>query len=498
MGPFVDDTDFKTLENALTIANTDIRIKKNGAASAAKNSGGATADGNGGLYAVTWDATDTATVGELSVSIKVAGALVYFCTYTVLEEVVYDSLFLAAAPGYIVDQPVNVTKWAGTTVTTGDIAIKTTLAKTTHITGFNDVSTAQVNTEADTALSDIQLDHLFQLADPTGVVANNSFWAKMSSKGSPAVYTTYDGTTDSQEAIRDRGDAAWITGAGGDPWATAVPGAYGAGTAGNILGNRLDVAVGTRATQTSVDTIGTNVSTLLTRITSTIFSGITSLAQWLGMLAGKQVGNSTARTEMRATGAGGGTFDEVTDSQEALRDRGDAAWITGAGSDPAAIADAVWDEALSGHLTAGSAGAALNGAGSAGDPWTTLLPGSYGAGTAGNIVGNRLDAAVTTRATPAQVRTEADNALIAIHLDHLLAVADPGRSRRQLELLGETAFEERDPELHELREHDGLARGAARQHGRAADRRHLSASRHRGSRDLDQGQRAAHRSGGCL
>ena len=50
---------------------------------------------------------------------------------------------------------VNVTAWAGNTTTTGDIAIKTTLAKTTHITGFNDVSTAQVNTECDTALSDV-------------------------------------------------------------------------------------------------------------------------------------------------------------------------------------------------------------------------------------------------------------------------------------------------------------------------------------------------------
>ena len=52
---------------------------------------------------------------------------------------------------------VNVTSWAGNAVTTGDIAIKTTLAKTTHITGFNDVSTAQVNTEADTALADVGL-----------------------------------------------------------------------------------------------------------------------------------------------------------------------------------------------------------------------------------------------------------------------------------------------------------------------------------------------------
>jgi len=66
--------------------------------------------------------------------------------------------------------------------------------------------------------------------------------------------------------------------------------------------------------------------------------------------------------------------------------------VSGGSSDPAAIADAVWDEAISGHLTAGSTGAKLNSAASAGDPWTTALPGAYGAGTAGYILGTNLDA----------------------------------------------------------------------------------------------------------
>jgi hypothetical protein len=51
-----------------------------------------------------------------------------------------------------------------------------------------------------------------------------------------------------------------------------------------------------------------------------IFTGITSLAQWLGAMAGKQAANTTARNEIRATGAGSGTYDEATDSQEATRD----------------------------------------------------------------------------------------------------------------------------------------------------------------------------------
>lgn len=63
----------------------------------------------------------------------------------------------------------------------------------------------------------------------------------------------------------------------------------------------------------------------------------------------------------------------------------------------AELADGVWDEAISGHLAAGSTGNALNAAGSAGDPWSTPLPGAYGAGTAGKIIGDRLDAAVSSR-----------------------------------------------------------------------------------------------------
>jgi len=102
-------------------------------------------------------------------------------------------------------------------------------------------------------------------------------------------------------------------------------------------GGRLDVILDARASQTSVDAINTKIGTpagvsvsadiaavkadtgnLVTRITATLFSGITSLAQWLGLMAGKQTGNTTARTELRATGNGSGTFSEVTDSLEAM------------------------------------------------------------------------------------------------------------------------------------------------------------------------------------
>jgi len=56
------------------------------------------------------------------------------------------------------------------------------------------------------------------------------------------------------------------------------------------------------------------------------FNGITSLADWLGALAGKTADAAT-RAEINATTAGAG-YNETTDSLEAIRDRGDAAWRT--------------------------------------------------------------------------------------------------------------------------------------------------------------------------
>jgi hypothetical protein len=63
------------------------------------------------------------------------------------------------------------------------------------------------------------------------------------------------------------------------------------------------------------------------------------------------------------------------------------------GSSVGDIADAVWDEALSGHTTAGTAGKALSDASSAGDPWSTAVPGAYAAGTAGSRIGRIPDVA---------------------------------------------------------------------------------------------------------
>lgn len=71
------------------------------------------------------------------------------------------------------------------------------------------------------------------------------------------------------------------------------------------------------------------------------------------------------------------------------------------------IVDGVLDEALSAHLTSGSVGAGINAASSAGDPWATTLPGAYGSGSAGKIIGDNVNATISSRASQTSVDTVA-------------------------------------------------------------------------------------------
>lgn len=95
---FVSDSDFKTPQTGLTIANTDIKVLK-GAATAYvnKTSGGATTLINGDYYC-TMDATDTNTLGCGNVGVKVATALYVWEDFTVITTEEYDALFSNTGP----------------------------------------------------------------------------------------------------------------------------------------------------------------------------------------------------------------------------------------------------------------------------------------------------------------------------------------------------------------------------------------------------------------
>jgi hypothetical protein len=113
LGPFVDDTDGKTAETGLTIANTDIKIWKAGATSlVSKNSGGGTHMANG-VYSAVLDATDTNTLGSLVIFVSMSGALAVRVECVVLAANIYDSLI---GGGDILD--VSMTQILGTAVST--------------------------------------------------------------------------------------------------------------------------------------------------------------------------------------------------------------------------------------------------------------------------------------------------------------------------------------------------------------------------------------------
>lgn len=140
LGYFLDSTDGNTEETALSIANTDIKIWKTGATTLAnKNSGGATHISNG-IYYATLDATDTNTLGPMTIFVHVSGALTVKVDCLVLPTNVYDSL-IAGTDTLNAD----VTQWLGTAVATPTTA-GVPEVDLTHISGD---SSAADNLEAD-------------------------------------------------------------------------------------------------------------------------------------------------------------------------------------------------------------------------------------------------------------------------------------------------------------------------------------------------------------
>ncbi len=93
IGHALDITDGNTEENALTIANTDIKLHKhNTTVLANKNSGGATSISNG-VYHLTFDATDSSVAGRLVAYIHVAGALAMKIEFDVLTQSAFDAKY---------------------------------------------------------------------------------------------------------------------------------------------------------------------------------------------------------------------------------------------------------------------------------------------------------------------------------------------------------------------------------------------------------------------
>lgn len=92
IGPFVDDTDGKTAETALSLTQADFRLKKNGGAWAQKNQASSATHEENGWYEASLDTTDTNTLGILIVNVSKTGALPVWQRYMVVPANVYESL----------------------------------------------------------------------------------------------------------------------------------------------------------------------------------------------------------------------------------------------------------------------------------------------------------------------------------------------------------------------------------------------------------------------
>ena len=96
------------------------------------------------------------------------------------------------------------------------------------------VTEADINAQVDTALSDINLDHLLKVAAVAGDVVDDSVIARVSAKGATADFTTYNNTTDSLEAQKDNVGVATDTNIATDinnaltKWTTAMSESYAA------------------------------------------------------------------------------------------------------------------------------------------------------------------------------------------------------------------------------------------------------------------------------
>jgi hypothetical protein len=147
IGPFLDDTDGKTPETALTISQADVRLSKNGGAFAQKGEASSCTHLANGYYACALNATDTGTVGALFLTVNESGALPVWHEFMVLDSVAYGVLVTGGN-----EWPANLTKVGGdSTAATNlyrafsSVVVATAVTGTLTTTGFTTNLSSAVN-----------------------------------------------------------------------------------------------------------------------------------------------------------------------------------------------------------------------------------------------------------------------------------------------------------------------------------------------------------------
>ncbi len=348
-------------KSGLTIANTDIKLVfEAGTTQTSKNSGGATEIGSTGVYYMTLDATDTATLGKLRIDIEVAGALPWFGDYMIQTALTWDAFFAASGGSIFADiqtiKTQTVTCAAGVTV---NVNVGTT--QPVNFTGTSSSALVKGDTVdfggAAGTFSSGKPAVTLASTDVTGNVAADLQTIKGQTVTCPAGVAV-------GAFVGNATAALGVTAAG------RVDLGLWLGTAPLTLSSQQVQAIVPDGQKVDVNTIKTG---------AVVNSGTVTFPT-----------NATLASTANITG---GTITTVTNLTNAPT-AGDFTSTM-----KTSLTTVIWDGLISGHTASGTFGGALNSAGGAGDPWSTTLPGAYAAGTAGFIVGTRLDAAITSRST---------------------------------------------------------------------------------------------------
>jgi len=340
IGPFLDETDGKTAETGLNLTQPDIRLKKNGGAWAQKNAAQTLSHEENGYYECSLDVTDTNTLGLLKLAVHEAGALPVWHDFIVLPQNVYDALvqgndllqvdiaqWLGAVPSALIAGRVDSnTQVIGNDVITGASVASSAVteiqsglstldaagvrgavglasanldAQLVAIAGFIDTEIASIAADIATLLarlSAIRAGYLDNLS--AGAVALQASVDNLEGRLTLARANLLDNLTNLDTAVSSR------------PTAAAIRAEIDANSVD------LDTIIG------HVDSVEANQTTILNRIGAFTGAGVNTI---LGFL------KAMMRKDLAAPGDLGGAYDPATDSLEAIRDQGDAAWGGGGG-----------------------------------------------------------------------------------------------------------------------------------------------------------------------
>jgi len=369
-GPCLDKTDGVTEETALTLAQADMRLSKDGGAFAQKNASGNATHDSDGWYSTTLNTTDTNTVGELILNVhQPANMLPVWLRWYVIEEPIYDALFGGAATGFDANQRVDVGAWLGQAVPTPAVT-GVPRVDTQHINGIDKAAVVLAgwlnegkNNAADSGTTTTLVDAANDEADDHW---NGTLLVFISgtNDGRARVITDFDAATDTITFTPALPDAvttesyvlipglclsdvqAWLGTAPATPTVAGVPevdvthlggGAQSATDLKDFADAGYDPAANKVEGVKLVDT--TTANTDMRGTDSAALASVATEAR----LAELDPANLPADVDAILVDTGttldtklddiqGATFSSATDSLEAIRDRGDAAWTTGGGT----------------------------------------------------------------------------------------------------------------------------------------------------------------------